>query len=229
MMNKAPKSTNAAVSQQNLSISVDSEPSDDAPRPLRILLIHGSLRNESRSRFLTFNAERILEKLGAETRVFYPKELPLPDSCSPDHSVVKRLREFSEGADGHVWCSPERHGSMSGLFKSQIDWLALEDGDMRLTQEKTLAVMQTSNDSFSFNVVHQLRVLGQHMGMVPIPGQLSVPEASLKFNDIYSMPFPAYESLVNFMKEFYQYTQRSRESSNYLRAQSIRYKDETLA
>ena len=62
-----------------------------------------------------------------------------------------------------VWTSPERHGAMTGIMKAQIDWIPLNLGSVRPTQGKTLAVMEVSGGSQSFNAVNQLRILGRWM------------------------------------------------------------------
>src|SRR5438552_1293342 len=60
--------------------------------PPRILLLYGSLRPRSYSRFATQEAAHILEALGAETRIFDPRELPMPDAVPADHPKVQELR-----------------------------------------------------------------------------------------------------------------------------------------
>lgn len=145
--------------------------------PPRILLLYGSLRERSYSRFLTLEAERLLKHFGAETRIFDPHGLPLPDGADVNHPKVKELRELSLWSEGQVWTSPERHGAMSGVMKAQIDWIPLSVGAVRPTQGRTLAVMQVSGGSQSFNAVNQMRVLGRWMRMVTIPNQSSVAKA----------------------------------------------------
>lgn len=185
--------------------------------PPRILLLYGSLRNKSYSRLLTLEAERLLQKLGAETRVFDPHGLPMVDSCEPDHPKVQELRKLSEWSEGQVWCSPERHGAMTGVFKSQIDWIPLEVGALRPTQGKTLAVMQVSGGSQSFNAVNALRVLGRWMRMVTIPNQSSVAKAYQEFDDNGRMkPSAYYERLVDVMEELVKFTLIIRDRSAYL-------------
>ncbi len=137
--------------------------------PPRILLLYGSLRERSYSRFLTFEAERLLNHFGAETRIFDPSGLPLPDGAEVNHPKVQELRELSLWSEGQVWTSPERHGAMSAVMKAQIDWIPLSVGAVRPTQGRTLAVMQVSGGSQSFNAVNQMRVLGRWMRMVTIP------------------------------------------------------------
>lgn len=137
--------------------------------PPRFLLLYGSLRERSFSRLLVEEADRLLRSFGAETRIFDPRGLPQPDDADPSHPKVQELREASIWSEGHVWCSPERHGAMTGIFKSQIDWLPLESGGVRPTQGRTLAVMQVNAGSQSFNTVNQLRVLGRWMRMLTIP------------------------------------------------------------
>lgn len=151
--------------------------------PPRILILYGSLRPQSFSRKLALEAERLLQRFGAETRVFDPHDLPLLDSVGKEHPKVQELRALSEWSEGQVWVSPERHGTVTAVFKNQIDWLPLEEGGVRPTQGRTLAVMQVCGGSQSFNVVNALRVLGRWMRMVTIPNQSSVPKAWQEFDD----------------------------------------------
>nr|WP_295379159.1 arsenical resistance protein ArsH [Pseudoxanthomonas sp.] len=185
--------------------------------PPRILLLYGSLRPQSFSRKLALEAERILRHLGAETRVFDPHDLPLLDSVSKDHPKVRELRELSRWSEGQVWVSPERHGTITGVFKNQIDWLPLEDGSVRPTQGRTLAVMQVCGGSQSFNVVNTLRVLGRWMRMVTIPNQSSVAKAWQEFDDDGRMkPSPFYDRVVDVMEELMKFTLLVRDRSDYL-------------
>ena len=191
--------------------------SDRGGHPPRILLLYGSLRPESYSRKLALEAERILRHLGAETRVFDPHGLPMLDSVGRDHPKVRQLREWSEWSEGHVWVSPERHGTITGVFKNQIDWLPLEDGGVRPTQGRTLAVMQVCGGSQSFNVVNALRVLGRWMRMVTIPNQSSVAKAWQEFDDDGRMrASPFYDRVVDVMEELMKFTLLVRERSDYL-------------
>ncbi len=159
------------------------EPGTRAEHPPRILLLYGSLRERSYSRLLVEEADRLLRVLGAETRIFDSRDLPMANSTSPDHPKVQELRALSLWSEGQVWCSPEMHGAVTGVFKNQIDWLPLEIGAVRPTQGRTLAVMQVSGGSQSFNAVNTLRLLGRWMRMVTIPNQSSVPRAYEQFGD----------------------------------------------
>jgi arsenic resistance protein ArsH len=192
----------------------------DVPRaahPLRILMLYGSLRERSYSRLATEEAARILRKFGAEVRIFNPSGLPLPDSTSADHPKVKELRELSLWSEGQVWCSPERHGSMTGIMKAQIDWLPLSLGGVRPTQGRTLAVMQVSGGSQSFNAVNQLRVLGRWMRMFTIPNQSSVAKAFNEFDEAGRMkPSPYYNRIVDVMEELVKFTLLLRDRADYL-------------
>lgn len=183
----------------------------------RILLLYGSLRPQSYSRLLVLEAERLLQRMGCETRVFDPHELPMVDSVSADHPKVQELRELSAWSEGQVWCSPERHGAVTGVFKTQIDWLPLEIGSVRPTQGRTLAVMQVCGGSQSFNAVNNLRVLGRWMRMITIPNQSSVAMAYKEFDEHGRMkPSSYYDRLTDVMEELVKFTYLTRDSSDYL-------------
>ncbi|MEJ1170753.1 arsenical resistance protein ArsH [Variovorax sp. CCNWLW235] len=189
-------------------------PARHAPR---FLLLYGSLRDRSYSRLLTEEAARLLQAMGGETRIFNPAGLPLPDSAPDDHPKVQELRDLAQWAEGMVWCSPERHGSMTGIMKAQIDWIPLSMGAVRPTQGKTLAVMQVSGGSQSFNAVNQLRVLGRWMRMLTIPNQSSVAKAFLEFDEAGRMkPSSYYERVVDVMEELVKFTLLTRDTAGYL-------------
>jgi arsenical resistance protein ArsH len=177
------------------------------PKP-KFLLLYGSLRERSFSRFAVEEAARLLQFFGAETRIYNPRDLPLPDhAAGDDHPAVHELRALSMWSDGHVWCSPERHGQITGLMKLQIDHLPLEMKGMRPTQGRTLAVMQVSGGSQSFNAVNTLRVLGRWMRMFTITNQSSVAMAYKEFDDAGRMkPSSYYERIVDVMEELVRIT-----------------------
>lgn len=188
-----------------------------ASHPPRILLLYGSLRKRSFSRLLTEEAARILRTFGAETRIYSPEGLPLPDSTEDSHPKVRELRESAAWSEGMVWCSPERHGAMTGIMKTQIDWIPLSQGAVRPTQGKTLAVMQVSGGSQSFNAVNQLRVLGRWMRMFTIPNQSSVAKAFMEFDDNDRMkPSPYFDRVVDVMEELVKFTLLLRPNAGYL-------------
>jgi arsenical resistance protein ArsH len=192
-------------------------PKDAPTHPPRILLLYGSLRERSYSRLLTEEAAHILNRLGAETRIFDPRGLPLPDGAPATHPKVAELRELSFWSEGQVWCSPERHGAITGVFKSQIDWIPLNVGGMRPTQGRTLAVMQVSGGSQSFNAVNTLRLLGRWMRMVTIPNQSSVAKAFEDFYDAGRMkPSAYYDRVVDVMEELFKFTLILRGRTDYL-------------
>ena len=183
----------------------------------RILLLYGSTRERSFSRLVTQEAARLLNEFGAETKIFDPSGLPLPDDAPDTHPKVAELRELMQWSEGQVWCSPERHGSMSAVFKAQIDWVPLAIGAVRLTQGKTLAVMQVCGGSQSFNVVNQLRVLGRWMRMFTIPNQSSVAKAFTEFDEAGRMkPSSYYDRLVDVMEELMKFTLLLRDRQDYL-------------
>jgi arsenic resistance protein ArsH len=190
---------------------------DPSTHPPRILLLYGSLRERSYSRFLTFEAERLLKHFGAETRIFDPHGLPLPDGAEVRHPKVQELRELSLWSEGQVWTSPERHGAMSAVMKAQIDWIPLSVGAVRPTQGRTLAVMQVSGSSQSFNAVNQMRVLGRWMRMVTITNQCSVAKAFQEFDEAGRMkPSSYYDRVVDVMEELVKFTLLTRDVSNHL-------------
>lgn len=190
------------------------EPSQHKPR---ILLLHGSTRERSFSRLLVEEAARLLQHFGAETRIFDPSGLPLPDDAPVEHPKVQELRDLVLWSEGQVWCSPERHGAMSAVFKAQIDWIPLALGAVRPSQGKTLAVMQVCGGSQSFNVVNQLRVLGRWMRMFTIPNQSSVPKAYLEFDaDDRMKPSAYYDRVVDVMEELMRFTLLLRDQQDFL-------------
>lgn len=211
------------TSLPNLSSAVLSLPDLNRLRPApsthkpRILLLYGSLRQRSFSRFAAEEAARLLEAFGAECRIFNPSGLPLPDDAPADHPKVAELRELSAWSEGQVWSSPERHGSITGIMKAQIDWIPLSIGAVRPTQGKTLAVMQVSGGSQSFNAVNQLRLLGRWMRMITIPNQSSVAKAYEQFDDAGRMkPSSYYDRIVDVMEELMKFTLLTRDCSTYL-------------
>lgn len=183
----------------------------------RFLLLYGSLRERSFSRLVTEEAAHLLRALGGETRLFNPSGLPLVDDATEDHPKVKELRELAQWAEGMVWSSPERHGAMSGLMKTQIDWIPLSIGAVRPTQGKTLAVMQVSGGSQSFNAVNQMRVLGRWMRMLTIPNQSSIAKAYQEFDEAGRMkPSAYYDRVVDVIEELMKFTLLTRDVAPYL-------------
>jgi len=191
---------------------------DEPTHPVRVLMLYGSLRERSYSRLMTEEAARVLEHLGAEVKIFNPKDLPLVDEAPDTHHKVQELRELSLWSEAHVWCSPERHGAMTGIMKTQIDWLPLAPiGGVRPTQGRTLALMQVCGGSQSFNTVNQMRILGRWMRMITIPNQSSVPKAFQEFEDNGRMKAsPFYNRVVDVMEELMKFTLLTRGRSDYL-------------
>lgn len=184
----------------------------------RILILYGSLRDRSFSRLLAEEAGRILEYMGAEIKLYNPDGLPMYDyDRSVEHPKVQELRELSLWSEGQVWSSPELHGNMSGLMKTQIDWIPLSMGAVRPTQGRTLAVMQVSGGSQSFNAVNSMRILGRWMRMITIPNQSSVAKAYQEFNDDGSMKESDFrDRVVDVMEELIRFTYLTRDKADFL-------------
>ena len=138
--------------------------------------------------------------------------LPLPDSEPDTHTTVRELRELPVWSEGMVWCSPERHGAMTGIMKARIEWIPLSAAAVRPTQGRTLAVLEVSGRSQSFNVINQLRVLGRWMRMLAIPNQSSISKAFTEFDDDRRMkPSAYYERVVDVMEELVKFTPLTRD------------------
>ncbi len=185
--------------------------------PPRILFLYGSLRERSYSRLAAEEAARIISDMGAEVKFFHPHELPLRGQVEETHSKVQELRELSLWSEGQVWSSPEMHGNVTGILKNQIDWIPLSIGAVRPTQGRTLAVMQVSGGSQSFNAVNTMRILGRWMRMFTIPNQSSVAKAYQEFNEDGTMKDSAYrDRVVDVMEELYKFTLLLRDKVDYL-------------
>ena len=183
----------------------------------RILFLYGSLRERSYSRLLAEEAAIIIEEMGAEVKFFHPHDLPLRGQVEESHPKVQELRELSQWSEGQVWSSPEMHGNVTGILKNQIDWIPLNIGSVRPTQGKTLAVMQVSGGSQSFNEVNTLRILGRWMRMFTIPNQSSVAKAYQEFHEDGTMKDSAYrDRVIDVMEELYKFTLLLRDKVNYL-------------
>ncbi len=198
--------------------------------PPRILFLYGSLRERSYSRLVAEEAARIIADMGAEVKFFHPHELPLRGQVEETHPKVQELRELSQWSEGQVWSSPEMHGNVTGILKNQIDWIPLTIGSVRPTQGKTLAVMQVSGGSQSFNAVNTLRLLGRWMRMFTIPNQSSVAKAYQEFNEDGTMKDSAYrDRVVDVMEELYKFTLLLRDKVDYLTDRHSERKAKELA
>nr|WP_322742707.1 arsenical resistance protein ArsH [Synechocystis salina] len=192
-------------------------PMTNFDHPPRILFLYGSLRERSYSRLLAEEAARIITAMGAETKFFDPRELPLRGQVSDSHPKVQEILELSQWSEGQVWSSPEMHGNITGILKNQIDWIPLEIGSIRPTQGRTLAVMQVSGGSQSFNAVNTMRILGRWMRMFTIPNQSSVAKAYQEFHEDGTMKDSPYrDRVVDVMEELYKFTLLLRDKVDYL-------------
>ncbi|EBG6504686.1 arsenical resistance protein ArsH [Salmonella enterica subsp. enterica] len=208
--NIVPDLFDAAVIEEKLGVPAVSHPP-------RILMLYGSVRERSYSRLATEEAARLLTAMGAEVRIFNPSGLPLPDDAPESHPKVMELRELVRWSEGMVWCSPERHGAMTGIMKAQIDWIPLSEGAVRPSQGKTVAVIQVCGGSQSFNTVNQMRVLGRWMRMITIPNQSSVAKAWQEFDEGGRMkPSSYYDRIVDVMEELMKFTLLTRGNAAYL-------------
>lgn len=213
-MNDTPQITDAAFRQTDHSQLF---PKNRPDHPPRVLVLYGSLRKRSFSQLMSQEAAQVLTRLGATTKIFNPTGLPLPDDCDVSHKKVQELRELMTWSEAMVWCSPERHGAMTGVMKAQIDWIPLALGAVRPTQGKTLALMQVCGGSQSFNAVNQMRILGRWMRCITIPNQSSVPKAFQQFDDNDRMlASPFYDRMVDVMEELVKFTLLTRGCADYL-------------
>eukprot|EP00243_Klebsormidium_subtile_P001891 TRINITY_DN13577_c1_g3_i5.p1 TRINITY_DN13577_c1_g3~~TRINITY_DN13577_c1_g3_i5.p1 ORF type:complete len:371 (+),score=41.00 TRINITY_DN13577_c1_g3_i5:57-1115(+) len=185
--------------------------------PPKILVLYGSLRERSYSRLLAYEFARILELLGCDVRVFDPRGLPMKDETSDAHPKVQEIRDLSVWSEGHVWVSPEQHGTITAVFKNQIDWIPLNLGSVRPTQGRTVCIAQVNGGSQSFNVVNILRVLGRWMRMIVVPNQSSVPKAWTEFDERGRMKASGLrDRVVDVAEEFYKFTLLTREHAQFL-------------
>jgi arsenic resistance protein ArsH len=216
-MDKIPDLPNINPTQLDLPSLDKLAAAHGMDHPPRILMLYGSLRERSFSRFLTEEAARILTHFGADVKIFDPAALPMAGSVPDDHPNVVELRALCLWSEGQVWCSPERHGAITAVMKNQIDWIPLEMGALRPSQGRTLAVMQVCGGSQSFNVVNTLRLLGRWMRMFTIPNQSSVPMAYKEFDDDGRMRASGYyDRVVDVMEELFKMTLLLRGRSDYL-------------
>jgi len=201
----------------------------DFNHPPRILFLYGSLRERSYSRLVAEEAAKIISGFGAEVKFFHPHELPIQGSVPESHPKVQELRELSQWSEGQVWSSPEMHGNITGILKNQIDWIPLSIGAVRPTQGRTLAVMQVSGGSQSFNAVNSMRILGRWMRMFTIPNQSSVAKAYQEFNEDGTMKDSPYrDRVIDVMEELYKFTLLLRSQVDYLTDRYSERKQEVI-
>mmetsp|Transcript_16547 Transcript_16547/g.27861 ORF Transcript_16547/g.27861 Transcript_16547/m.27861 type:complete len:361 (+) Transcript_16547:87-1169(+) len=192
-------------------------PGAQKAHPPRILVLYGSLRERSFSKLMAYECARLLEVMGADVRTFDPRGLPVRDPTLETHPKVVELRGLCEWSEGHVWCSPEMHGCITGCFKNQIDWIPLNTGSVRPTQGKTAVVLQVNGGSQSFNAVNELRRLARWMRMPCTTNQSSVPKTWQEFAEDGRMKPSEYrDRVVDVNEEFYKFTLLMREHADQL-------------
>lgn len=177
-------------------------------RPPRILVLYGSLRPTSFSRKAAYEFARLLDVLGCDVRVYNPRGLPVRDPALEDETKVVELRALTLWSDGHVWVSPEMHGTITGTFKNQIDWIPLNTGSVRPTQGRTCLVGQVNGGSQSFNAVNALRLLARWMRMPCCTNQSSIAKAWKEFDDGTGRMKPSgfRDRVVDCAEEFAKFT-----------------------
>ena len=176
-------------------------------RAPKLLVLYGSLRASSFSRKMAYEVARLLELLGCDVRVYNPNGLPPRDPTLETHIKVLELRALTQWSDGHVWGSPEMHGTITGVFKNQIDWIPLNTGSVRPTQGKTCLVAQVNGGSQSFNAGNALRQLARWMRMPCCTNQSSVAKAWQEFDESGRMKDSGFrDRLVDCAEEFAKFT-----------------------
>ncbi|NRA22751.1 MAG: arsenical resistance protein ArsH [Oceanospirillaceae bacterium] len=189
------------------SVDATISQSERPGHPVKILILYGSLREGSYSKKLALESAEILRSFGAQVRIFDPQGLPIYQSDLDENEKVQELRQLALWSEGMLWCSPELHGNMSGLFKNQIDWIPLSIEAVRPTQGRTLAVMQVNGGSQSFNAVNNMRILGRWMRMFTIPNQSSIPKVHSQFEEGGRLKESAYKDrVVDVLEELYRMT-----------------------
>ena len=186
---------------------------------IKIVILYGSLRKTSNSKMLAKQVFEILQIYNCNVKIFDPAGLPAmnQDNFHELPTKAKELHDLVKWCDGMVWCSPEIHGSMTGLMKSMIDWIPLSFGAIRPTQSKTLAVMQVSGGSQSFNAVNQMRILGRWMRCITIPNQSSIPHAYKEFDANGNMkPSSYFDRVVDVCEELVKFTHLTKSCREYL-------------
>jgi arsenic resistance protein ArsH len=176
-------------------------------RPPKILVLYGSLRPTSFSRKLALEFARILDLLGCDVRVYNPRGLPVRDPALENEIKVQELRALTLWSDGHMWVSPEMHGTITGCFKNQIDWIPLNTGSVRPTQGRTCCVAQVNGGSQSFNAINFLRLLARWMRMPCVTNQSSVAKAWQEFDENGRMkPSDYRDRVVDVAEEFAKFS-----------------------
>jgi NAD(P)H-dependent FMN reductase len=108
---------------------------EQAGRPIRIMVIIGSMRSGSYSRAAARFAAEYVTECGHQPLVFDPQrgQLAPADPAYHDDSLgnpdphVQTLVKAARAADGFILASPVYHNSYSGLIKNMLDHLTIED------------------------------------------------------------------------------------------------------
>eukprot|EP00871_Galdieria_phlegrea_P001523 jgi/Galph1/2371/GphlegSOOS_G1069.1 len=168
----------------------------------RILVLYGSLRKGSLSKALAYEAARLLERFGADVRVYQPYQLPILNPVHETHPKVAEFRQLFDWSEGQVWCSPEHHGSISSVFKNQLDWYTFPPTG------KTVALLQVQGGSLSCQAVTHMLSIARSLSMFIVPMQLVIPETYKEFHASTERMNPSSyrDRLVQVMEELYKLT-----------------------
>lgn len=140
---------------------------------MKIIVLAGSNRKTASSKALAKAiASGIVDK-GHDAALFdlYEKPLPMfdPDADYGSHPIVEELLEGFYLARGIVLVSPEYHGTVSGVLKNALDFLAYEHFD-----GKAVLSAATSGGVAAFGALNQLQSIVRNLHGVNSPEWISI-------------------------------------------------------